>query len=29
MVKELLYGTEAEYLGKTVRPLDAAQGGLG
>ena len=29
MVKELLYGPEAEYLGRTVRPLTAAEGGLG
>ncbi|WP_395448906.1 NAD(P)-dependent oxidoreductase [Aminobacter sp. UC22_36] len=27
-VKELLYGTEATYLGRTVRPLQASEGGL-
>ncbi|MCY1249991.1 hypothetical protein D9M72_635790 [compost metagenome] len=27
-VKELLYGTEATYLGRTVRPLAASEGGL-
>jgi 3-hydroxyisobutyrate dehydrogenase len=27
-VKGLLYGTEASYLGKTVRPMSPAEGGV-